>query len=261
MKRLILCVCVILICAGGSFAQSPGGDAALIVRNSRDRIKADTVFTQSRMTITAKDGTVSEREMEQYSKDGPKGNRAVIVFLRPAGVAGTRFLTVENPGAADDRWILLPPLKNARRILASGGSGSFLGTDFSYDDISSADRNVELDNHSLLREENYNGNLCYVVESVPKDSSYQYSKMVQWIDKASRINYKIDLYDKRGTLVKVLEILGFKEVQGRLSPMVTRMKTLETNTFTTINVETLKYDENIPEGFFTIRFLETGRPR
>ncbi|MFP3090915.1 outer membrane lipoprotein-sorting protein [Treponema sp. TIM-1] len=236
-------------------------DAQSIVRASRDRITADTVSSRSRMVITAKDGSTSERVLDQYSKDGPRGDRTIIVFQRPPSVANTRFLTMENPGNPDDRWIFLPALGKVRRIAASEGSGNFMGTDFSYDDISSASRDVELDTHTLLREESLNGHLCHVIESVPKDKSYQYSKMVQWIDKSSRISYRIDLYDRRGTLVKQVEILEVKEVQGRLSPVVTRMTTVTAGSSTTITMDILKYDDPIPEGVFTTSYLETGRPR
>ena len=236
-------------------------DAASIVEQSRNRIKSDTTSTRSRMVITAKNGTVTERVLDQYSKKDAQGNsRSVIVFQDPSSVRGTRFLSIENPGRSNDQWIYLPSLAKVRRIAASEGSGSFMGTDFSYDDISSVDRKTALDNHRILREEQYLGKDCYVIESIPKDSSYQYSKMIQWISRTDSVPYKIELYDRRGNQVKLLEIVELNEVQGRLSPMVTRMTTLADGTSTSINVMMLKYDDPIPDGVFTTNFLETGRP-
>jgi len=246
------------ILAGAVFAVH-AQDAASIVSESRDRIQADTVSTRSKMTIRAKDGSMSERVIDQYSKDGPKGSRTMIVFQQPANVAGTRFLTMENPGSADDRWIYLPSLGKVRRIAASEGSGSFMGTDFSYDDISSASRSADMDTHTLLREENRNGAACYVIQSVPKDSSYQYSKMIQWIAKDSKITMKIELYDKKNVLVKTAEMSGVKDVQGRLTATITTMTTHAAGTSTTINMEIIKYDDPIPDRVFTTAFLETGR--
>jgi len=246
--------------AGAAFALY-AQDAEAIVRSSRDRIKADTVSTRSRMVIKAKNGSVTERQIDQYSKDGPKGKRAMIVFQKPETVAGTRFLTMENPGGADDRWIFLPDLGKVRRIAASEGSGSFVGTDFSYDDISSASRSSALDTHTLLREEELEGSACYVIQSTPKDSSYQYSKMIQWIAKDTKITMKIELYDKKNTLVKAAEMSGLKEVQGRLTATVTKMTTLAAGTSTTIFMDIIKYDDPIPESVFTTAFLETGRTR
>jgi outer membrane lipoprotein-sorting protein len=236
-------------------------DAVSIVRESRDRIKADTVSTRSRMVIQAKSGTTSERLIDQYSKDGPKGKRTVIVFQRPETVAGTRFLTMENPGSADDRWIFLPGVGKVRRMAASEGSSSFVGTDFSYDDIASASRSADLDTHTLLREENMDNAACYVIQSVPKDSSYQYSKMLLWIAKDTKLTLKIELYDKKNTLVKVAEMSGIKEVQGRITTTVTKMTTLAAGTATTIFMDIIKYDDPIPEPVFTTAYLETGRAR
>jgi negative regulator of sigma E activity len=134
-----------------------------------------------------------------------------------------------------------------------------MGSDFSYDDISSTDRKIDQDNHKILRTEKFNGKDCYVIESSSKDSNYQYSKMIQWIDANNFLIYKIELYDRRGTQVKLLEIIEYREVQGRLAPYVTKMTTLADGTSTSINVVNLKYDDPIPEGVFTTRFLETGR--
>jgi len=236
-------------------------DAEAIVRSSRDRIKADTISTRSRMVIQSRGGSTTERLIDQYSKDGPKGARSVIVFQQPASVAGTRFLTMANPGSADDRWIYLPEIGRVRRVAASEGGGSFMGTDFSYDDISATSRSADSDTHTLLREETLNGVLCYVIQSVPKDSSFQYSKMVQWITKDTFIIMKIELYDKRNTLVKTVEMSGIQNIQGRLTVTVTKITTHAAGTSTTITNEIVKYNDPIPEVVFTAEFLETGRAR
>jgi hypothetical protein len=236
-----------------------GQSADDIVKSSRDRIEADTVQSQSTMVLTAKNGSKTERTINQYSKDGTNGSRTVVEFLSPASVKGTRFLTVENGDGGEDRWIYLPELSKVRRIAAQQGSGSFVGTDLSYDDISSADRDVGKDMHTILREEALNGKSCYVIESIPKDKAYQYSRMVSWIDKDTYVNYKLELHDKKGALVKRYEILELKDVQGRLSPWVSKMTSLNANTSTTVNVLQLVYDRAIPDSVFTTNYLETGK--
>jgi len=253
-SKLILSVFLL-----GAFFTIYAQDAESIVRSSRNRIKADTVSIRSRMVIQAKDGSTSERVIDNYSKDGPNGARNVIVFQQPASVAGSRFLTMANKNAPDDRWIFLPSLGKVRRIASSEGSGSFMGTDFSYDDISATSRGAELDTHTLLREENLGGAACYVIQSVPKDSSFQYSKMVQWIAKDTFIIMKIELYDKRNTLVKTVEMSGIKTIQNRLTATVTKMTTHAAGTSTTITYEIIKYNDPIPEGVFTTAYLETGK--
>jgi negative regulator of sigma E activity len=112
-----------------------------------------------------------------------------------------------------------------------------------------------------LREESLNGTACYVIQSVPKDSSYQYSKMIQWIAKDSSITLKIELYDRRNTHIKTVEMSGIRDIQGRQTVTVTRMTTHAIGTSTTITNEITRYNDNIPEGVFTTEFLETGRAR
>jgi hypothetical protein len=256
MKRYALAI--LLVAAQGTLLFAQNADE--IVRASRDRIKSDTVSTRSRMVITAKDGSTTERLVDQFTSKAGGVTKTMIIFQKPASVAGTRFLTVENPGKPDDRWIFLPALAKVRRVSASEGSGSFMGTDLSYDDVSSADRKADEDTHAVLREEALDGKTCWVIESKPKDPSYQYTKMISWIEKDTSIGKKIEMYDKRGELVKILELGNVEDVQGRLTPKTTKMSTVQAKTSTTISVEIIKYDDKIPEGVFTTRFLETGRP-
>jgi outer membrane lipoprotein-sorting protein len=168
---------------------------------------------------------------------------------------------VENPAGGDDRWIFLPSLGKVRRIASSEGGGSFMGTDFSYDDIGLQTRDAALDNHQLLREDSIGGKACYVIESTPKSAGFPYSKYVQWIDRETKIPWKAELYDSRGAMTKTLEILEVKEVQGWLTPNVQKITTLSEGTSTTIHMDIIKYDDPIPEGVFTTSYLETGRVR
>jgi hypothetical protein len=236
-------------------------EAADIVERARNLVKADTTSTRSRMVITGKDGGTSERVIDQYAKDGQDGTRMIIEFKRPASVAGTRFLTIEKAGGGDDRWIFLPSLGKTRRVAASESGGSFMGTDFSYDDISSSGRDIDADAHSILREETLDGIPCYVIESVPKDSSYQYAKTISWIDKAQSLIYKSEMYNKRNEKFKTIEISDYKDIQGRPTAMRTKVSTLTSGTSTTVFMDIVKYDETIPDGVFTVNYLETGRIR
>jgi len=256
MKRNLLIV-FLLLCAIAVHAQN----AVSVMTSAKNRVTSDTVSSRSRMVITARDGSVTERVIDQYSKDGPNGARTIIVFQSPANVAGSRFLTMDNASGGTDQWIYLPSLGRVRRIAASESGGNFMGTDFSYDDISSMDRDITLDTHTLLREEMLNGRNCHVIESVSKDASYQYSKSITWVDKENFIIYKSEMYNRRGEVMKIMEMSDFRNIQGRLTPMQTKISTVSAGTSTTIFMEIMKYDDPIPEGVFTTAYLETGRAR
>lgn len=256
MKRIASAAAVLALAALTASAQ----DAQAIARTARDRIRADTVSTRARMVITDKSGSKTERLVDQYSAKVDGADATMIVFQKPAGVAGTRFLTIANKDKPDDRWIFLPSLGKVRRISAGEGSGSFMGTDFSYDDVSLMDRDVDLDTFTLAREETLDGKSCWVLEARPKDPGYQYSRMLLWIGKADSISWKIEMYDRRDAPVKVLTIDKVQDIQGRLSPVQTTVKSVQAGTSTVLFVDILKYDDKIPPTVFTVRFLETGRP-
>jgi hypothetical protein len=84
--------------------------------------------------------------------------------------------------------------------------------------------------------------------------------MISWIDIKTLVAYKLELYDHQDRLVKVMEVQDLKDIQGRLTPTLSKMSSVQNGTSTTLSVEILKYDDPIPEGVFTTRFLETGRP-
>jgi outer membrane lipoprotein-sorting protein len=257
MKRIITAAIIMVTVTLTVTAQ----DAAAIMAEARDRSESSSMGSRDRMVVAAKNGTTKEMVIDQYSKDGPKGSRTMIVFNSPAGQKGTRFLSMETGTGTSDQWIFLPSLGKSRRIASTESGGSFMGTDFSYDDMSLMGREAADDEHRILREETLAGAACYVIQSTPKETGYQYSKTVAWVDKALSRIYKIELYDKKGTVVKLLEMSDYQDVQGRDTARAVKISTIAAGTATTIHMDRIEYDMNIPEGVFTTAYLETGRAK
>lgn len=225
--------------------------------DSRDM--GETTHAMVEMRLVNARGETRTRAIEQYGRDTPEGMRNVIVFHRPASVEGTRFLTVENRGRDNDQWIYLPALGRVRRITGGESSDSFMGTDFTYDDI--AGRDIDDYEYELLREERLGNRDTYVVESVPlPGTSSQYSRIVQYVDRESWIPVKIELYDRRGELLKVNRVHRMERVQGYWTIIENTMENVQTGHRTELQVRNFRYNREIPEGVFTVNFLETGRP-
>jgi len=231
-----------------------------VAENVTNRPTGDTTHSLVNMILVESDGSEKNRLVEEWSTENDAGlNRSVIVFHKPASVKNTRFLMKERSEGDADQWIYLPGLGRVRRIAASEGDSSFMGTDFTYDDM--AGRDVEDDNHSILREETLNGYDGYVVESVPKDpSSSQYSKRIQWVAKENWIPIKVEFYDKDGELLKVMRSERIETVQGYPTVINTTMKNVQTGHATKLNIQKLRYNEDLEDGLFTVNFLESGRP-
>ena len=226
-----------------------------------DKVEAQNKHdsTQARLaaTIEEKGGAVSERLIDQFSITEKGLNKSVAVFQKPASVKDTRFLMVENDGRDDDRWIYLPALKKVRRIASSEGSTSFIG-EITYDDMAVGGDDRK---HTLLKEDVVAGEEVYIVESVGTDPSKgQYGRIVSAISKTKWLPVKVDMFDKQNKLLKVLETLEFKEIQGSWTSMKLKMSNVQNGNATTLTFQILEYGKNIPAGVFTTKFLETGRP-
>jgi outer membrane lipoprotein-sorting protein len=264
MKKIIF----LAIAAFAAMCTLSAQDAKKIMDDARDRMEGfgsgGNMGTQDTMVITKKNGDKSERKITQYSKDDKDGNaRTVVIFEAPKTVAGTRFLTIDNDSDDTDQWIYMPNLRKVRRIVSSEKGGSFMGTDFSYDDISITSRDDDDDTHNYLRQEKYNGDDCHVIETISADKDYQYSKVLSWVSVSEKLIRKMDLYDAKGVMVKVLELKKYEDIDGHMTPKEMTISTVKEGSSTTIYVDRIEYDmsdKRLPDSVFTTRFLETGRP-
>jgi hypothetical protein len=238
-----------------------GLDGREVMKNARARDTGRSTHALVQMDLVDKSGGTSSRTVEMVgSKDQAGNDRMVVIFHKPASVANTRFLTLERKGRDSDRWIYMPALKRVRRIAASEGGESFMGSDFSYDDISQ-DRDLDKDHHKLLREEPYQGRPCFVVESSAKDpASSQYGRRISWVSSEQWLPLKIDIYDKSDSLLKTAVMEKVEKIQNIWTPMRTVMSNLQTGHSTLLVMQKFVYNENLPEGLFTTKFIETGKP-
>lgn len=240
-------------------------DGTEIMQKVYDRQKPD--FTKASVQVVlAKNGKVEEtRNVGEYGRCKNNLTDMVMMFFTPASVKDTRFLQKENEGKDDDKWIYMPSLKQTRRVASSDGSKPFVGTDFTYDDMSS--REVDEDTHELVKESEDKGNFknLYVVKSTPKDpKSSQYQYRISWVTKDTWIPTYVELYDKKGKLLKVNEIKAIKQMPGNGGhlyniPLENVMTNVQTNHSTSMKMVNIEVDKPLADGYFTPNFLNTGK--
>jgi len=213
------------------------------------------------MRLISKTGSVRERTLQSYSKIENDLEKRYVKFIKPADVAGTSFLTLEQPEGSDLQYLYLPVLHKVMRIEAGKKKGSFMGSDFSYKDMESI--NIDEWKYKLLKEEKYEGMLCYVVESTPATEKVKketgYSKKISWIDSKNFLVHKVEFYDELGNLLKILTLKEYKLFSGKYwiaQKMV--MKNVQTGHTTELIFEGMKVNVKIPSLYFTPRYLMRG---
>ena len=206
------------------------------------------------MRLVSKDGGERVREMTMARRTVREGGeqRYFVFFHRPPDVRDLAFLVWKYPGRDDDRWLYVPALKLVRRIAASDRHTSFVGSDFSYEDVSG--REPEDDTHKLLREEPVGGREAYVVESVPKESA-DFSRKLSWIDRAMWLPLKEEYYDRRGDLARVYTAAEVKEVQGFWSAVKRSMRNVQSGHRTDAAFDDLRYNLKLSPELFSERAL------
>src|SRR4030066_501462 len=138
--------------------------------------------------------------MLRWNDPKSKGQKYFLYFREPADVRGMTFTVWKYPLKESDRWIYVPAIDLVRRIAARDARSSFVGSDFTYEDVSG--RNIAADTHTLIREEKLGDIDCYVVESVPKEP-IDYVKRISWIDKITFLPLKEEYYDVQKELARV----------------------------------------------------------
>ncbi len=256
MKKLFLLAAVLLAAYSVDAQTLSGRD---IVKKVKDNPDGNTRYAKMDLVLEKANGSKRERKVESWAMDIGEDTKTMMFFTYPGDVKGTGFLTwnYDEIGKDDDKWLYMPALKKTRRISGSSSKTDyFMGTDFTYDDM--GDRNIDEDDHKLLREEKCNGFDCYVVESVPKDKREIYSKRISWIRKDCFMGVKVEYYDKLGALHRVLNISDIKQVQGFWTRGKMVMENVQTKHKTVITFSDMKYELKIDSEMFNVAKLEKG---
>ena len=213
------------------------------------------------MTLIDKDGDTATRRIQTLILNDNGITKTITLFLEPAAIRNTRFLTIENKGRADDQWIYLPALKRVKRIAAGERDGSFMGSDFSYSDMASSTNSIDDSTHTILKREVYAGKECFVVESIPNsDTKSNYGRYISWVDKTSWLTLKVEFYSKDGSRqIKVLNSENISRESGHWFAKKLTMETVGNGHKTVLEIRQVKYDIPLNPAFFTTTFLKTGR--
>ncbi len=141
--------------------------------------------------------------------DESVGDKSIVLFSTPRDIQGTALLSHAKILDPDDQWLYLPALKRIKRISSTNKSGPFVGSEFAFEDLTAIELNKF--DYKYLRDEICGELQCEVVERIPRYENSGYTKQISWIDTTIYQIRKIEFYDRRGDLLKVLELDDYRE--------------------------------------------------
>jgi len=218
---------------------------------------ADGGAARVTMTLTDKKGRTRERQFWILRRDVEDlgDQRYFTYFVKPGDVARTAFLVHKKPEANDDRWLYVPALDLVKRIAADDRRSSFVGSDFTYEDISG--RLPSLDDHVVLGADAVDGRSATKVRSTPTDSkTADYAYRVTWVDDATKLPLKEEYFDAADVVLRRFEASRLETVDGVPTLVQRTMTNVEKSTTTTITFAEISYAAPLDADKFNERLLK-----
>ena len=254
---------LLVVCLAAPLVAQPKLTADEIARRVEDRDIGRDSRSSMRMKLYDRQGRARERALTLASRRARTGDRLLIRFTYPNDIRGTGFLVWEHPQADDERFLYLPSLGRVRRIAGSETQESFVGSDFTYEDIGGR----EFDDYTYaLAEEQASWTPpsggtprpAWRLESRRKDGSAEFPRIVSLVLKESFVVVQADIYNRRNEKQKTYTVRRLEQVSGIWTAMDAEMTNALEKSRTELLVEKVEYNVGLDESHFTRRELERG---
>jgi len=238
------------------------GEKGLQIAREADSRDSGWHDSESSLTMILRNrhGDESRRELHGRALEvAGDGDKTLTIFDTPRDVKGTAFLNYTHKIGDDDQWLYLPALKRVKRIASRNKSGSFMGSEFAYEDIASQE--VEKYTYKWLRDESYEGRDCFVVESYPVDARNSgYTRLVSWIDKSEYRTWKVEFYDRKESHLKTLTFKSYQQyLQKYWRPDEMEMVNHQSGKSTQLIWNAYKFRTGLTDADFTRNSLKRAR--
>ncbi|MEJ5350698.1 MAG: outer membrane lipoprotein-sorting protein [Melioribacteraceae bacterium] len=229
-----------LLCINLSLAQS----ANEIVKRAQDLLYAKSSYSEMKMTIIKPDW----QRILGMKVWALEPDYAMIYITEPARDKGTVTLKRKN-----EIWNWLPSIQKIIKIPPSMMNQSWMGSDFTNDDLVRSSSYEKDYTHKILGEEKLNDYICYKIESIPKpEAGVVWSKVITYITKNSYMQLKSEFYDEENNLVKIFTGSEIKNIGGRTLPTRWEMIPInKPNNKTIIEYMKIEFNIEINQSFFS----------
>jgi outer membrane lipoprotein-sorting protein len=208
------------------------------------------------MQMVDKKGKERVREFVMLRLDEEDGGnqKYYTYFKKPSDVSRMTFMVHKTSEGNDARWIYVPSVDLIKPISADDKNSSFVGSDFTYEDVSG--RHWNEDNHTLTGESELDGKAVYVVESVPKSEYKGFAKKVSYIDQENHLPLKEEYYNDKGKMIRIFTAEKIEDVDGILTMTVRKIENLKKKSHTVVSFSSIDYDSGLTSDIFTERYLK-----
>ena len=232
--------------------------------NARD--EGDRSKGEMEMILLDKKGKKRIRKLKTFGGKKGKNTLSLMFFLSPADVKNTGLLTYDynESGKDNDQWLYLPALGKTKRIAAGDKSGSFMGSDLNYSDMTTPD--LDLYEYTLMKETEVRGHKVWQIKAVPKNKDEAeksgYSKSVIFIRQDNYVMIRAVRWVHKKRRNKYLDVKKMEKIDGiwvSTEMHVTTKTGKKTLHKTILKQNNIRFKQNeVNADLFTVRRLEKG---
>ena len=227
-------------------------DAEAIIAAARKVQRVDNAIQQIEMVLISRNGSRRARGFEMRVRRDQARVQTYVRFSKPTDVAGTQLIVIDDPGRSDAQLLYLPALKRTNRIAGKARKGSFMGSDFSYEDLEVSDATDA--SHTLVSSDES----VWIIDTTPgPDSSY--GRIRSTVSKSDHLPRLVEFFDKKDQAKKTLSVLETATEGGTVLPTKSVMRNHSRGTSTELTVTQWRLNvpaSEIPDETFTVGFLE-----
>ena len=264
-SRVFFILMIIAFVAPSISAWADDPEARAIMEKVDARDDGDNQTSDMEMILIDKRGNQRVRRIASFSKDKGDDRYRLMFFREPADVKDTAFLTwdYDDPDRDDDQWLYLPALRKTKRIASSDKSGSFMGSDLNYSDMT--DRNLEDYDFSLKKEMDVNGVKTWLIESIPRSKTViketGYTKSLLIVRQDNYFVIRGVNWVKDGGYLKYMDIKKLEQIDGiwvATEMHVTKKKGKQMAHKTILKFNNVKFNQDLDLASFSVRRMEKG---
>jgi len=252
----------LLLPAPAALAETPTGRQIMEWVDERD--DGDDATTGPEMVLIDKRGNERVRRIRSFRKKKGEDDQSIMFFESPADVKDTGFLTYDydDESRDDDQWLYLPALKKTKRIASSDKSGSFMGSDFTYADMT--DRPLDRYQYTLMKETEVRGVPVWQVEAIPNEAERDetgYTKSIFFVRQDNHVVVRAVSWVEKGNRLKYLDVKELEQIDGIWVPTemtMTTRKGKQTLHSTILRQQDTRFDQDLSHDLFSVRRLEKG---
>lgn len=258
-----------LYLTGLSLSQALAGsrsapDPHAVMEEVDRRYDGDDRSSDMTMILIDKRGKQRKRAVRVFSRDDGPDTWSASFFLSPRDVRDTGFLSYDYDNTTeDDQWLYLPALHKVKRIASNDKTASFMGSDFSYADMT--DREVDDYHYTYLKQVRLHNQDCHVIQSVPKTrktvEDFGYTKSVLFVLADSLVVARAVHWLRENNRVKYYDVKTLETINGIVTPTEIHMTLKKANAFvhkTIIRYSNIRYNQGLEPALFSVRQLEKG---